>query len=580
MTQPLLIRGGTFFDGAGAPAAPRDLLVRDGKVAAIAEPGALDAADARVLDAGGCWVTPGFVDTHTHYDAEIALAPGLVESVRHGVTTVVVGCCSVSFVASDPEDCSDLFTRVEGVPRDIVLPLLRQVKRWDAPSGWRAWVDQHPIGPNVASFLGHSDLRVRAMGLARAVDPDARPNDSEQELMDRLLEEALDCGFLGMSSMTNPWDKLDGDRAWSSPLPSSFARGRERRRLQAILRRRGFIHQTAPNLVTRVNALGMVWASGGLWRKPLKTTVITMMDLKADPYVLPLTSGLAWIAERLLGGTFRWQSPPVPFDLYYDGMDSVLFEEFPTGQAIRHLMKDKAARATMLRDPAFRERFRRELKKRLSPRVWHRDLADTVILDAPDKALIGKSFAEVATERGADACDTFLDLMVEHDTALRWFTCLANHRPDVLGQIMRNPRTLMSFADSGAHLRSMAFYNFPLRMLKRVRDAERTGQPIMPVEQAVHRLTGELGRWFGLDAGLLHEGARADLVVLDPARLDERVEQVRLAPWGDGYNFDRMVNEGDAARSVLIGGQEVVRDGAPLPELGRVRTGRFLAARP
>jgi N-acyl-D-aspartate/D-glutamate deacylase len=153
-------------------------------------------------------------------------------------------------------------------------------------------------------------------------------------------------------------------------------------------------------------------------------------------------------------------------------------------------------------------------------------------------------------------------------------------RPDVLAEIMRCPDTHMSFADSGAHLRNMAFYNFPLRMLKRVRDAEAAGRPIMPIERAVWRLTGELADWHGLDAGHLREGGRADLVVIDPARLDDRVERVKLAPFPGLDGFSRLVNDGDAVRQVAIGGALVVDDGRPLEHLGQRRTGRFLDARP
>lgn len=579
MPGRLLVRGGTVYDGTGAPGQEADVLLHDGRVEAIAPRGGLGAIEAEVVDATGCWVTPGFLDTHTHYDAELALSPGLVESTRHGVTTVLVGSCSVSFVAADPEDCADMFTRVEAVPREAVLPVLRQVKRWSTARGWRDWVDRHALGPNVASYQGHSDLRAAAMGLSRAVTP-ARPTEAEQARMERDLEEALDCGFVGMSCMTNPWDRLDGDRHWSAPLPSTFAGGRERGRLLDILRRRDRIHQSAPNLVTRVNVIGMALASAGIGRKPLRTTLITMMDLKADPWVLQLTTSLAWLTNHLLSGNLRWQSPPVPFDLYYDGWDSVLFEEFPAGQAIRDAARDPEVRRRLLSDPMFRLQFRRDLLRRLAPKVWHRDLADTVILDAPDPSLVGKSFVAVAAERSADPIDTFLDLLLEHDRAIRWHTCLANHRPEVLATILDNPSTLMSFSDAGAHLRNMAFYNFPLRMLKRVRDAAARGAPFMSVERAVHRLSGELGAWFGLDAGTLTPGGRADLVVIDPSRLDERVERVRLQPWAPGYDFTRLVNEGDAARHVFIAGVEVARDGVALEPLGRRRLGTFLEARP
>jgi N-acyl-D-aspartate/D-glutamate deacylase len=576
-----LVRDGLFFDGTGAPATRSDLLIRDGRVAEVAPAGSLAGGDdCQVIDADGCWVLPGFLDTHTHYDGELALAPALSESVRHGVTTVVIGCCSVSFVAADAEDCSDMFTRVEAVPREVVLPALRELKRWDSPRGWRGWIDALPHGPNVASFLGHSDIRCRAMGLERAVSRRARPTGAELRLMERLLHEALDCGFLGLSGMTNPWDKLDGERAWSRPLPSVFARGRELRRLRRILRRRGFIHQTAPNLVTRVNILGMVLAGAGLGRRALKTTLIAMMDLKADTYIFKLTSAAAWLANTALRGDFRWQSPPVPFDLYYDGMDSVLFEEFPTGEAIRDLAHDRAGRDRLLRDPSYRRRFRRELHKRLAPKVWHRDLGDAVILDAPDPDLVGRSFVDVARARGADPVDTFLDLMSEHDRALRWHTRIANHRPEVLAEILRHRGTLMSFADSGAHLRNMAFYNFPVRMLKRVRDAELAGAPIMPIEAAVHRLTGELGAWFGLDAGRLRPGDRADVIVLDPARLDDEVEKITERAFPGLPGFNRLVNEGSAVREVLIGGRPAVEGGVVSEQLGQERRGVFLEARP
>lgn len=578
--RPLLIFGARVFDGTPKPSlADHDVLIADGRIAAVAPSGTLVPPDAQRLDASGCWVMPGFIDTHTHYDAEMAIQPGLVESVRHGVTTAVIGSCSVSFVASDPEDCSDMFTRVEAVPREIVLPLLKRMKRWDRPQGWRDWIDQHPIGPNIATYLGHSDIRCKAMGLARSVTPGERPSADEQQQMETLLEEALDCGFLGLSGMTNPWDKLDGDREWSKSLPSYYSKRRERKRFEGILRRRNAIHQTAPNLVTRVNILGMALASGGWFRRPLRTTLITMMDLKADSYIFKLTSALAWITNTLLRGDFRWQSPPVPFDLFYDGMDSILFEEFPTGEAIRHLAKDPDARRRLLDEPEYRAAFRKELHKRLAPKVWHRDLGDAEILDCPDQTLIGKSFTEVARSRGADPIDTFLDLMVEFDTDLRWHTCLANHRPEVLQQIQAHPGTLMSFADSGAHLRNMAFYNFPVRMLKQVHDAERAGRPYMTLERAVHRLSGELADWFGLDAGHLAEGRRADVVVLDPARLDGRVDEMHLARFGEDIEYQRLVNGGDAVRTVLIGGTPVMHEAAPTAALGRRRTGTFLEAR-
>jgi N-acyl-D-aspartate/D-glutamate deacylase len=215
-----VLQGGLVFDGSGAPGAVRDVGIRGGRVAAVSET-PLDTAGARVIDARGRWVMPGFVDCHTHYDAELLAAPAISESARHGVTTVTIGSCSISTVLADAEDCSDLFTRVEAVPREHVLPLLRARKTWSTPAGYVAFLRSQPLGPNVTAYLGHSDLRARVMGLARAVDPAARPTGAELAEMERLLEDALDHGFIGMSTMTNPWDKLDGDRFRSAQLPST-----------------------------------------------------------------------------------------------------------------------------------------------------------------------------------------------------------------------------------------------------------------------------------------------------------------------------------------------------------------------
>ena len=249
-----ILQNGLHFDGTGAPGVIRRLGIRDGRVVAVSDAPLAHGDCPRVIDARGKWVMPGFIDLHTHYDAELLAAPSLSESIRHGVTTVAVGSCSISAVLSEPEDCSDLFTRVESVPRAHVLPLLRETKTWTSPAGYVDFLRHHPLGANIISFLGHSDLRTRVMGLERSVDGKARPTEAELQEMERHLEDALDQGFLGLSTMTNPWDKLDGDRFRSAQLPSTYATWGEYRRLHGVLRRRGGIpfaeHAQPPAEVT------------------------------------------------------------------------------------------------------------------------------------------------------------------------------------------------------------------------------------------------------------------------------------------------------------------------------------------
>jgi len=574
----IVINGGRYFDGSGAPSAIRHLGVRDGKVVLVsADP--IDPSQASTLiDATGKWVTPGFLDTHTHYDAELIVAPSLSESVRHGVTTVLVGSCSLSMVCSPAEDASDIFTRVETVPREKVLPILQQHKTWSNPLEWVEFIRQQPMGPNVISLLGHSDLRVGVMGLHRATDRAVVPTESELQQMEDILATALNVGFLGLSTMCLKWDKIDGDREWSKSLPSTYARWKEIRRFNRMLRQRGRVHQGAPNAANPLQITQYLQQALGLFGKPLKTTLISMLDLKGNQSLQMMARLAAWSAN-LLGGNFRWQLLPTPFAIYADGMDVVLFEEFGAGEMALDL-KNQIERNALLQDESYRRNFRKFYAQKLSPRVWQRDFGDAVILNCPDSNIIGRNFAEVANERGVHVVDLFLDMVVKYGRALRWFTVIGNHRKDRLRKMINNPNTLITFSDAGAHIRNMAFYNLPLRMLKLVQESIDEGQPAMTIEQAVHRLTGEQADWFGVDAGYIRVGDRADIVVLDPNGLQQDMEQ---ETWAEMQNFgiQRMVNRvPGCVEQVIINGKLAVADQQVVPELGQQRGfGTFLPAR-
>ncbi|HWU33173.1 MAG TPA: hypothetical protein VN108_09875, partial [Marmoricola sp.] len=195
--------------------------------------------------------------------------------------------------------------------------------------------------------------------------------------------------------------------------------------------------------------------------------------------------------------------------------------------------------------------------------------------------VIGKTFGQVGVDRGGvHPVDAFLDLVVEYGDKVRWRTTISNHRPKVLNTLAADPGVQLGFSDAGAHLRNMAFYNFGLRLLRRVRDAETSGKPFMTVEHAVHRLTGELADWYGLDAGHLRVGDRADVVVVDPARLDAELDAYAEEPIAEFGNLSRMVNRNDAAvTAVLVNGGYVYGNGEFAEIVGTKRTGSFLRAR-
>jgi N-acyl-D-aspartate/D-glutamate deacylase len=301
---------------------------------------------------------------------------------------------------------------------------------------------------------------------------------------------------------------------------------------------------------------------------------------------MPLMSYVFGIGTRilnmLLGSSVRFQHLPVPFELYSDGIDLPVFEEFGAGTAALHL-REQFERNELLADESYRRRFRREFDRiKLGPTLWHRDFHDAVIVECPDKTLIGKSFGGIADERGLHPLDAFLDVLVENgERNVRWTTTVANHRPKQLNKLAADPSVHMGFSDAGAHLRNMAFYNFPLRLLRRTRDAERAGKPFLSIERAVYRLTGELAEWFGINAGTLREGDRADFVVIDPAHLDESVDgyHEEAVPFYGGLR--RMVNRNDATVVATgVGGTVVFRSGQFRKGYGQtVKSGRYLRAR-
>jgi N-acyl-D-aspartate/D-glutamate deacylase len=583
MTYDVIIRNGLWFDGTGTVPQVRTLGIRGG-IATEMSAGRLDETGCTdVIDAVGKWIVPGFIDVHTHYDAEVLLDPGLKESVRHGVTTVLLGNCSLSTVYADSDDAADLFSRVEAVPRKYVLGALETKKTWSTPAEYVRAIDDLPLGPNVSSLLGHSDLRTAVLGLDRATTDGVRPTDAELERMAGLLEQALDAGLLGMSGMDAAIDKLDGDRYRSRALPSTFATWRERRKLIAVLRKRRRILQSAPDVKNPVSALLFFLSSSRLFgRRPgVRMSLLVSADPKSAPAAVRVFGPGTRLLNKLLGSFVRFQHLPVPFELYSDGIDLPVFEEFGAGTAALHL-RDQLERNELLADTEYRRRFRRSFDKRkLGPTLWHRDLRDATIVECPDKTLVGKSFGQIADERGLHPLDAFLDVLVENgERNVRWTTIVANHRPKHLDRLAAEPSIHMGFSDAGAHLRNMAFYNFALRLLKRTRDADRAGHPFLTIERAIYRLTAEVADWFGLDAGTLREGDRADFVVIDPAGLDDSVNSYHEEKVSFYGGLSRMVNRNDAAVVATgVNGAVVYRSGRFCEGYGTtVKSGHFLRA--
>ncbi|MDP9167564.1 MAG: hypothetical protein M3O32_16115, partial [Actinomycetota bacterium] len=316
-------------------------------------------------------------------------------------------------------------------------------------------------------------------------------------------------------------------------------------------------------------------------RYGVRMSLLVSADSKAAPGAAAVIGRGTRLLNAVLGSRVRFQHLPVPFELYSDGIDLPVFEEFGAGTAALHL-RDQLQRNELLADVDYRREFRREFdRKKLGPTLWHRDFHDAVIVECPDETLIGKSFGTIADDRGLHPLDAFLDVLVENgERNVRWTTTVGNHRRRQLDRLAVEPTVHMGFSDAGAHLRNMAFYNYALRLLKRALVADRAGRPFMTIEHAVHRLTGEVADWFGLDAGRLRRGDAANFVVIDPAGLDDAVDGYHEAPVPFYGGLSRMVNRNDVAVvATAVNGEVVFRAGEFRDGYGRTsRSGRFLRA--
>ena len=547
----LLIRNGTVVDGTGAPARRADVAVKDGRVVAV---GDVDDAATRTIEAADLVVAPGFVDVHTHYDAQLLWDPTASPSPMHGVTTVFGGNCGFTLAPGGAEHVdylSRLMARVEGIP----LPALQHGVPWDwtTTAGYLDRVEASGIAVNAGFLCGHSALRRVVMG-EHAVGEEA--SDEQITAMERLLHDALAAGAMGFSSSQAPTHN-DGD---GNPVPSRSATRAELVRLARVA---GAHDGTQLEIIIPGCLNGFT---------DDEVDLLTEMSLAADR---PLNWNVLGVAaggnheHQLDAGTrAAARGARVVALTLPQGMRIRL--SFHTGFVLDGLPGWREtfalpieARMRVLSDPQARARLDEQAH---SPEAgvlaglarWER--LEIVEGFTPEtKRLEGKKIGEIAAASGRAPFDALCDIVVADGLRTGLRPDFGGPEPDdvwkMRAEVWRDPRAIVGGSDAGAHLDMMSGASYSTFV---VGDAVRNGH--VTIEEAVHLLTDVPARLYGVrDRGRVAVGAHADLAIFDPAT---------IGPVGERTYDDlpggasRIVAESRGMQHVLVAGTEIVRDGA------------------
>lgn len=514
MDNKLLIRGGDVVDGTGAPATHADVRVRDGRIVEIA-PDLVPDGETEI-DAAGAVVTPGFIDTHAHTDPQVFWDPSLDPEPLHGVTTMLVGNCSLSLFPADETtrtDVADLFAYIEDVPRylfDDNVPWT-----WNDFAGYRDAVNATGAAVNLAPLVGHSPIRLLVMG-ADAWTRVATPE--ENAAMAAVLEAAIASGAWGLSTSF-----LDVDQD-GRPVPSRAADGAEFDALFDVLAQAGRgIVELVPNLLAgtaeaELQDLGSRAVVRGI---PLTWTGFVHVDgaSAVTQSWVDLCAGLGVGDARV----YPQLSPrTVDFRLNWDS--SMMFMSMPEGWHRVIAASGTDAKAALLRDPAWRDAARAEWDRTPAALFPHRSIEKVRFIEvngSENQQWLGRTLADLVTERGGHPSDVLADFVLANDCRPGLVAIgVANADTDGVGHFLADPDVLISSSDAGAHAQMLcASGDTTLVLTRHVRDRDD-----LTLENAIYQLTGRQAAVFGFhDRGVVAEGNIADLAVfaLDELRYDE-----------------------------------------------------------
>ncbi len=534
----LVLRGASLIDGTGEPARPADVGVEGNLIAAVTPPGELAANGAEVVDLDGLVLAPGFIDIHTHYDAQILWDPDLTPSCWHGVTSVVMGNCGFGIAPTRPEHRGTVVRTLENV-EGMSAEALEAGVTWSFETfpEYLDVLDRLPKRLNVAAMIGHTPLRLFVLGddsIERAA------TDGEIATMRAIVDEAIGAGAIGFATSKAPTHSGAGGK----PVPSRLAEPDEVFAIVEALRDRGQgIIQVTPGPGLFLDQLARLSTETG--RPVTWTALLTGMGAPGT------ATGLLEQTAKL-GGEVWPQIACRKLVMQVALEDPFPFAMQPSFKEI--LAAPRAERAAIYADPAWRDRARGE-----SSGMWGNRWAKTTISESDRHGdLVGRLLTEVADERGVDPFDLMCDLSVDDGLRTRFTITLLNDDEVELADLLRDERTVLGLSDAGAHASQLCDACFSTHLLGYwVRE-----QQTLTLEQAVWRLTGQPADIFRLGGpggrGRVAEGFVADLVAFDPNTVGAgSLERV----WDFPNGADRLIAQSTGVEHVWIGGTPSRLDG-------------------
>lgn len=553
MTVDLLIRGGTVVDGTGAPGSPADVAVEDGRIVEIAGPGTIASAPTDVVDADGLVVCPGFVDLHTHYDAQLFWDGLATPSPLHGVTTVFGGNCGFGLAPvaeRDTDYLTRLMAKVEGIP----LAALEAGVDW----GWASFGDyldrlEGTVGPNVGFLAGHSGLRRGVLG---DESTEREATDAELDAMRRALSDAITQGALGFSTSQAPTHR-DGDGA---PVPSRAASWNELRALAGVCSGHPGtqVEVILPGCINGFDddEIGLMADLSLAAGRPVNWNVLAVTSLNPDGHIPQLRASTV-AAER--GAVVKALTIPQGFQIRISFLSGIPLDALPGWGPIMALPVDE--RITAFSDPDVRRRMNdgaHSPDAGLIGALANWDVLTFFECHSPEtKRFEGRRVDDVAAELGKEPFDALMDVVV----ADRVKTILQPPIPAETDEGWRlradtwlDDRTIVGGSDAGAHLDMFCGATYSTVLIgEAVRDRR-----LLSLEEAVRQLTDVPARFYGLSGrGRVAEGWAADLVLFDPLTVAPQLERTRDDLPGGA---SRITAGADGIHHVLVNGRPIVAD--------------------